>query len=148
LREFDADWYGASCSVVNFGETTANEEEFIELSIMSLAAFFLFWVESSDISNSEIFHKENKHPHALIRLCTWIMSLTLTAKNVFGYQLDAMPIINSALKVAALLENDNEKSKTIQMQEIIESKYADIQEYILEIQDSSLHYPYLANNSR
>ncbi len=148
LREFDADWYGSAHSAVNVGERTENESEFIELAIMSLAAFFLFWVERSDIKNFEIFHKENKHPHPLIRLCIWIMSLTLTAKSVFGYHLDGKLMLNSALKVAALLENENENSKSLQMQEMIESKYGEILDYILQIQDSSIHYPYLANNSR
>ena len=148
LREFDADWYGAAHSVVNVGERTENKNEFIELSIMAFASFFLFWVERSAINDSDILSKDKEHPHPLIRLCTWIMSLTLTAKDVFGYQIDAKRLLNSALDIATLLENRNENSKSLQMQKIIESKYQEILDYVLLIQENSIHYPYLANNSR
>ncbi len=148
LREFDADWYGAAHTVTNVHERTENESEFIELSTMALAAFFLFWVERSDLDYTTIFSMDRMHPHPLIRLCTWIMSLLLTAKDVFGYTIDARAILDDALRVAALLEGEKGNAKSLQVQNMIESKYQEILDYILEIDENSKHYPYLANNTR
>lgn len=148
LREFDADWYGAAQSVMTIRERAENETEFIELATISLTSFFLFWVDRSDSSDSDVFGLDRTHPHPLIRFCTWVISLTSTAKSEFGYQIDANLMLNNALEVAALLENTNVTSKSLQLQKIIESKYQAILDYVLQIQDSSIHYPYLANNSR
>lgn len=147
IREFDADWYGAASVAIHAGEAAA-PEDIVELAIMSLASFLLYWVERWNMNDLDITKKDRSHPHPLVRLTTWIVSLSATMQSVFGYAIDVTKSLDKALNVAIILEGNSENCKCKAFGVLMQKHRQEIIDFVLEIQENADHYPFAANNNR